>query len=131
MTGFGWPVVPSGLRDLLLLLQRRYGTALPPVYVTENGCAFPDVPDEHGAVHDPQRIAFLAAHLRALREAMSAGVDVRGYLVWSILDNFEWAEGFGQRFGLVHVDFDTQRRTPKDSYAWLRDELAGQSRNRT
>ncbi|HET9658152.1 MAG TPA: GH1 family beta-glucosidase [Kineosporiaceae bacterium] len=125
-TGFGWPVVPSGLRDLLLQLGDRYGDALPPVYVTENGCSYPDAPDGSGAVHDPDRIAYLDGHLRALHEAMAAGVDVRGYFVWSILDNFEWSQGYSQRFGLVHVDFGTQRRTPKDSYAWLRDQLARQ-----
>jgi beta-glucosidase len=125
-TGFGWPVVPSGLRDLLLTLGERYGDGLPPVYVTENGCSYPDAPGPDGAVHDPERIAYLDGHLRALYEAMVAGVDVRGYFVWSILDNFEWSEGYTQRFGLVHVDFETQRRTPKDSYSWLRDQLARQ-----
>jgi beta-glucosidase len=127
-TGFGWPIVPSGLRDLMLILRERYGDALPPVYVTENGCSFPDTLDADGAVHDPDRIAYLDGHLRALHEAIAAGVDVRGYFVWSILDNFEWAEGYSQRFGLVHVDFATQRRTPKDSYAWLRDQLSRQPR---
>jgi beta-glucosidase len=126
LTGFGWPIVPSGLRDLLLGLRERYGDALPPIYVTENGCAFPDEIDAGGAVHDQNRIAYLDGHLRALHEAMTAGVDVRGYFVWSILDNFEWAEGYHQRFGLVHVDFETQHRTPKDSYAWLRDQLTRQ-----
>jgi beta-glucosidase len=127
-TGFGWPIVPSGLRDLMLGLRERYGDALPPIYVTENGCSFPDAPDPQGAVQDPDRIAYLDGHLRALHEAIAAGVDVRGYFVWSILDNFEWAEGYSQRFGLVHVDFATQRRTPKGSYAWLRDQLARQRR---
>jgi beta-glucosidase len=124
LTGFGWPVVPSGLRDLLLVLQDRYGGDLPPIYVTENGCSYPDVVDADGTVPDPDRIAYLDGHLRALHEAMSARVDVRGYFVWSLLDNFEWSQGYHQRFGLVHVDFETQRRTPKDSYAWLRDQLA-------
>lgn len=126
LTGFGWPIVPSGLRDLLLGLRERYGDALPPIYVTENGCAFPDQVGAGGAVHDLDRIAYLDGHLRALHEAMATGVDVRGYFVWSILDNFEWAEGYHQRFGLVHVDFETQNRTPKDSYAWLRDQLTRQ-----
>jgi beta-glucosidase len=124
-TGFGWPVVPSGLRDLLVGLRDRYGPALPPVYVTENGCSYPDVVGEDGAVRDPQRVAFLDAHLRALHGAIEAGVDVRGYTVWSLLDNFEWAEGFDQRFGLVHVDYDTLARTPKESFAWYRDQIAG------
>jgi beta-glucosidase len=130
-TAFGWPVVPSALTDLLVGLRARYGKALPPIYITENGCSTHDtISESDGAdgqhVHDDARIDFLAAHLRALRAAMDAGVDVRGYLTWSLIDNFEWAEGFSQRFGLVHVDFETQRRTPKDSYHWLRDTLAAQ-----
>ncbi|MEV4642681.1 GH1 family beta-glucosidase [Actinoplanes sp. NPDC049548] len=119
-TAFGWPVVPDGLRELLVGLRERYGTALPPVYITENGCS------TDGSLHDADRIDYLDGHLRALHAAIGSGVDVRGYFVWSLLDNFEWAEGYSQRFGLVHVDYDTQRRTPRDSYAWLRDVLAGQ-----
>ena len=117
-TAFGWPVVPSGLRDLLVGLRERYGSALPPIYITENGCSTAD------GTADQFRIDFLDAHLSALNEAVAAGVDVRGYFVWSLLDNFEWAEGYSQRFGLVRVDFQTQERTPKDSYRWLRDRLA-------
>jgi beta-glucosidase len=113
-TGFGWPVVPAGLRELLVSLRDRYGDALPPVYVTENGCAYP-------GVEDPERIAYLESHTAAVADAIAAGVDVRGYFVWSLLDNFEWAEGYSQRFGLVHVDFATQKRTPKNSYGWYRD----------
>ncbi|GAA2688994.1 GH1 family beta-glucosidase [Streptomyces lunalinharesii] len=116
-TGFGWPVVPEALTELLLSFRDRYGAALPPVMITENGCAY-------DGIEDPERIAFLDGHLRALRTAMDAGVDVRGYFVWSLLDNFEWAEGFGQRFGLVHVDYTTLRRTPKASYRWLRGVVA-------
>jgi beta-galactosidase len=123
-TAFGWPVVPDGLRELLVGLRDRYGPALPPVYVTENGCSQPDEPDEHGVIDDLARIAYLDGHLRALDAARAAGVDVRGYFVWSLTDNFEWAEGYHQRFGLVHVDFATQRRTPKASYHWYRDEIA-------
>ncbi|MBO4210556.1 GH1 family beta-glucosidase [Micromonospora echinofusca] len=120
-TAFDWPVAPDGLHDLLTGLHTRYGTALPPVEITESGCAYDDVPDADGRVHDPERIAYLDGHLRAVRRAMADGVDVRGYFVWSLLDNWEWAEGFTKRFGLVHVDFDTQQRTPKSSYAWFRD----------
>jgi beta-glucosidase len=122
-TGYGWPIVPDGLRELLVGLRERYGDALPPVYVTENGASFPDRPGPDGAVHDEPRIDFLAGHLRAVRAALDAGVDVRGYFVWSLLDNFEWAAGHTQRFGLVHVDYPTQRRTPTDSYHWLRRRL--------
>ncbi|MEV7227020.1 GH1 family beta-glucosidase [Polymorphospora sp. NPDC051019] len=122
-TGFGWPVVPEGLRDILVTLTRRYGDALPPLYVTESGCSYPDVVGPDGDCADPDRIAYLDGHLRAVRDAIDEGADVRAYFVWSLLDNFEWAEGFSQRFGLVHVDFDTQVRTPKTSYAWYRDAI--------
>ncbi|WNM37333.1 GH1 family beta-glucosidase [Micromonospora halotolerans] len=120
-TAFDWPVVPDGLRELLLQLHQRYGDALPPIQITESGCAYDDVPDADGRVPDPERIAYLDGHLRAVHEALTAGVPVTGYFVWSLLDNWEWAEGFTKRFGLVHVDYPTQRRTPKSSYAWFRD----------
>jgi beta-glucosidase len=125
-TAFGWPVVPEGLTELLVGLRERYGAALPPVFITENGCSTDDAPDPDGRVHDAARIAFLDGHLRALHDAIAAGVDVRGYLTWSLIDNFEWAEGYSQRFGLVRVDYDSLRRTPKDSYYWLQGALAEQ-----
>ncbi|MFD8479563.1 GH1 family beta-glucosidase [Kitasatospora sp. NPDC059673] len=117
-THFGWPVVPEGLRELLLLLRDRYGAALPPITVTESGCSTDDTLD------DTFRIDYLSGHLDALARAATDGIDVRGYCTWSLLDNFEWAEGFGERFGLVHVDFTTQARTPKASYGWYRDLIA-------
>ncbi|MGC1212444.1 MAG: GH1 family beta-glucosidase [Micromonospora sp.] len=123
-TAFDWPVVPDGLRDLLVWLRDTYGEALPPIQVTESGCAYDDVPDADGRVDDPERIAYLDGHLRAVRAAIDEGVDVTGYFVWSLLDNWEWAEGFTKRFGLVHVDYATQRRTPKASYAWYRDQVS-------
>ncbi|PRX99452.1 GH1 family beta-glucosidase [Allonocardiopsis opalescens] len=126
ITAFGWPIVPDGLRELLELFHHRYGGALPPLYVTENGASFPDVVADDGTVPDPSRIDFLDGHVRAVAAAIDAGVDVRGYFAWSLLDNFEWAEGYTQRFGLVHVDFETQRRTPKDSFHWYRDLIAAQ-----
>jgi len=126
-TAFGWPVVPSGLRDLLVGLRDRYDTALPPIFITESGCSTTDEVAPDGRVHDTARIDYLDGHLRALRQAIAEGVDVRGYFVWSLLDNFEWAEGYSQRFGLVRVDYDTQARTPKDSFAWLRAALKDQS----
>ena len=122
-TAFGWPVVPGGLTELLLLTRRRYGAALPPVHITENGCSLPDQPQQ-GQVADQDRIAYLRDHIDAVAAAVAEGVDVRGYFTWSLLDNFEWAEGYHQRFGLVHVDFRTQVRTPKASYAWYRDRIA-------
>jgi beta-glucosidase len=116
VTEFGWPVVPEGLTELLTDLHRRYGM---PTYVTENGCAYAQWPQ------DGQRIDYLSGHVAAVHAAIEAGADVRGFFVWSILDNFEWAEGYTKRFGLVHVDFDTQVRTPKASYHWYRDFIAG------
>jgi beta-glucosidase len=123
VTDFGWPVVPEGLTDLLTAFRDRYGDRLPPVVITENGCSYEGVDDR-------ERIAYLDAHIRALHRAIEAGVDVRGYFVWSLLDNFEWAEGFARRFGLVHVDFHTLRRTPKASYRWLREVLREQREGR-
>ena len=118
-TAFGWPVVPDGMTRTLTMLRGRYGDALPPIHVTENGAAY------HG-IDDPERVSYLDGHLRAVRRAMDAGVDVRGYFCWSLIDNFEWAEGFTKRFGLVHVDFATLERTPKTSYAWYADLIAAQ-----
>jgi beta-glucosidase len=123
-TAFGWPVVPEGLREVLGWLHTTYGALLPPVYVTENGCAYDDEVGPDGRVHDPERIAYLDGHLRAVADAVTDGVDVRGYYTWSLLDNFEWAEGYTKRFGLVHVDYDTLARTPKDSFTWYRDLVA-------
>jgi beta-glucosidase len=124
LTYFGWPVVPEALREMLVELRRRYGDALPPIHITENGCAYDDQLDSAGRCDDPDRVSYLDAHIAAVREAQAAGVDVRGYFVWSMLDNFEWAEGYTKRFGLVHVDFATGRRTPKTSYTWYRDLIA-------
>ena len=95
--------------------------------MTENGCAYDIEPGPDGSIVDSDRIAYLDGHVRALRAAMDAGVDVRGYCVWSLMDNWEWAEGFGKRFGLVHVDFATLARTPKASYAWYRDLITRSS----
>ncbi|MFC9455261.1 GH1 family beta-glucosidase [Streptomyces sp. NPDC056983] len=119
VTDFGWPVVPEALTELLLAFRDRYGDRLPPLVITENGCSYEGVDDQ-------ERIAYLDGHLRALHRALEAGVDVRGYFVWSLMDNFEWAEGYARRFGLVHVDYTTLERTPKASYHWLRDVLRAQ-----
>ncbi|GAA4430933.1 GH1 family beta-glucosidase [Actinokineospora soli] len=124
-TDFGWPIVPSGLRDTVMMFAERYGDALPPVYITESGCSFHDPDPVDGRVPDQARIDYHAAHLDALAEAIAAGVDVRGYFAWSATDNFEWAAGYAERFGLVHIDYATQKRTPKDSYYWYRDLIRG------
>ena len=124
VTAFGWPVIPAGLTEMLTTLAGRYGDRLPPVYITENGCSVADEPDAAGAIDDQPRISYLDSHIRAVADAITAGVDVRGYLVWSLLDNFEWAEGYHQRFGLVHVDFGTQQRTPKASFGWFADLIS-------
>jgi beta-glucosidase len=126
VTNFGWPVIPAGLTELLVMLRDRYPAQLPPVYITENGCSVADEPDAAGTVDDQPRIGYLDSHIRAVADAIIAGVDVRGYLVWSLLDNFEWAEGYHQRFGIVYVDYETQRRIPKASYHWYRDLIAAQ-----
>jgi len=119
-TQLGWPIEPVGLYETLVTLRQRYPD-LPPVYITENGCAWPD----EAGMPDQRRIDFIESHLAALQRAMADGADVRGYFYWSLLDNFEWALGYEPRFGLVHVDYNTQVRTPKASYAWLRDALPG------
>jgi beta-glucosidase len=123
VTAFGWAIAPDGLTEVLLQLQKRYGDQLPPVVISENGCAVDDVVDAEGKCDDHERVSFLAAHLDAMQTALDAGVDVRGFYAWSLLDNYEWAAGYTKRFGLVHVDYDTQRRTPKTSYGWLRDQI--------
>lgn len=124
-TEMGWEIYPEGLPALLLKLKAEYD--LPPIYITENGMARADQVED-GQVHDPERIAFVQSHLAALREAIDAGVDVRGYFLWSLLDNFEWNSGYAKRFGIVHVDYETQRRTIKDSGYWYRAFLGGRGR---
>ncbi len=114
-TAMDWEVNPDGLRLLLVRLGREYPT-LPPLYVTENGGAYNgDIVDSDGHVHDPDRTVYILQHIQAVGEAIGEGADVRGYFLWSFLDNFEWAWGFHKRFGIVHVDYDTQVRTVKDS----------------
>ena len=117
-TSMGWPIEASGLLELLLRLEREYSPGR--IFLTENGAAFDDVPGPDGVVHDDARIAFLRDHVAAAGQALAAGVPLIGHLVWSLLDNFEWAEGYAKRFGLVQVDFETQVRTPKASAQWFR-----------
>ena len=125
LTAMGWPVEPAGLTRLLEWLRDTYPT-LPPIYITENGRACDDVVTPGGQVDDPDRVRYLDSHLRAVADAIGAGVDVRGYYCWSLMDNFEWAEGYARRFGLVHVDYATQQRTPKASFGWFRALIADQ-----
>jgi beta-glucosidase len=118
-TAMGWAIEPASLTEVLLRLRRDY----PPIrlYVTENGAAFDDRVGPDGRVDDRERIAFLHDHLLAAHRAIEEGVPVAGYFVWSFLDNFEWAEGYSKRFGLVHVDYETQERIPKESARWYRE----------
>jgi beta-glucosidase len=117
-TAMGWPVEPDGLTELLVRLHEEYTEG--PIYITENGRAVYDYVDPEGGVDDEERVAFLDAHFRAAHDAMEQGVNLQGYLVWSLLDNFEWAEGYSKRFGIVFVDYGTQRRIPKMSARWYR-----------
>jgi beta-glucosidase len=121
VTAMRWPIDASGLSDLLRWLDAEYSPGR--MLVTENGAAFDDAPDALGQVRDERRIAFLRDHIAAAHEAVSAGVPLEGYLIWSLLDNFEWAEGYSRRFGIVHVDFSTQRRVPKASARWYSEVI--------
>jgi beta-glucosidase len=114
-TPIGWPIVPDAFRDTLLDINTRFRL---PIYVLENGTADDDKADSSGNIQDTGRVSYLQAYIAAMNDAISAGVDVRGYFVWSLLDNFEWTAGYSQRFGLVHVDFATQQRSPKASARW-------------
>jgi hypothetical protein len=120
-TAMGWPVDPEGLTEILVRIREEYADI--PLYVTENGRAVHDYVDPEGDVDDEERISYLDAHFRAAREAMDRGADLRGYMVWSFLDNFEWAEGYSKRFGLVFVDYGTQRRVPKASARWYSEVI--------
>jgi beta-glucosidase len=122
-TSMGWEVYPPAMGEALSWLRREYGN--PPVYITENGAAFDDALID-GAVHDPKRIAYIAAYLAEVQRAIAEGSDVRGYFVWSLLDNFEWAAGYSKRFGIVHVDYETQVRTIKSSGLWYADLIRAQ-----
>ncbi|WP_242107783.1 GH1 family beta-glucosidase [Luteimonas aquatica] len=128
-TETGWEVFPQGLTDLLLWFKKTYGDL--PVYITENGASFfdppvADVDAVSGArrVRDPLRIDYLRKHIGAVRDAIDAGVDIRGYMLWSLLDNMEWSLGYSKRFGMVHVNYGTQERTPKDSARWYSEVIA-------
>ncbi|PKL40080.1 MAG: beta-glucosidase [Spirochaetae bacterium HGW-Spirochaetae-1] len=121
-TSMGWEVHPPCIYDCLKTIQTEYGN--PPVYITENGAAFDDMVTD-GKVHDEKRIDYLSGYLAMVRKAMTEGADVRGYFVWSLLDNFEWAAGLGKRFGLVYVDYESQKRIIKDSGRWYSTLISG------
>jgi beta-glucosidase len=120
-TAMGWPVEPEGLTEILVRIKEEYADL--PIYVTENGRAVHDYIDPEGDVDDEERVSYLDAHFRAAHEAMDRGVDLRGYMVWSFLDNFEWAEGYSKRFGIVFVEYGTQLRVPKSSARWYSEVI--------
>jgi beta-glucosidase len=126
LTTMGWEQDPSGLHEILVRVRRDYGDV--PIAITENGAAFDDGDVVDGYVDDPARVEYLQGHLAALAQAIADGVDVRRYYVWSLLDNFEWEHGYEQRFGIVHVDYETQRRVPKRSGLWYRDHIKASRR---
>jgi beta-glucosidase len=121
VTDMGWPIDATGLTDLLVRLHKDYGV---PTMITENGAAYPTGPDEHGEVNDVERVDYLRSHIAAVHDAIAAGADVRGYTAWSLMDNFEWAFGYDKRFGIVHVDYATQKRTPKASAKFYAEVIA-------
>ena len=120
-TDMGWEIYPEGLSDCLSWVTERYGEI--PLYITENGAAFDDGPDEEGRIHDTRRVDYFRSHLLAAHRALQNGVPLRGYFAWSLLDNFEWAFGYAKRFGLIHVDFETQARTLKNSAHFYREVI--------
>ena len=121
-TDFGWDIYPQGLYEILTQMQQATGQI--PIEITENGCAYNQPPGPDGVCHDQKRIDYYRAHFLQLKRAIDAGVPVRGYHAWSLMDNFEWTSGYTQHFGLVHVDFDILKRTPKDSFHWYKDVIA-------
>ena len=125
-TAAGWPVTPKSMYYAPKFIYERYGV---PLYITENGMSAHDMGSEDGCVHDPNRIDFLKMYLRELRRAASDGVDLRGYFEWSFLDNFEWKQGYNERFGIVYVDYATQKRIPKDSAYWYQKVIAANGEN--
>ncbi|GGO23316.1 beta-glucosidase [Microbispora rosea subsp. aerata] len=121
VTSMGWEVDDSGLLEMLRRIADEYPRI--PLYISENGAAYDDVIGEDGSVHDPERVAYIDAHLRVCHQAIQAGIPLRGYFAWSLMDNFEWAWGYGKRFGLVYVDYETQARTMKSSALWYADTI--------
>ena len=121
LTAMGWEVYPEALYEQLIDLKENYGN--PTVYVTENGAAFNDELNADNEIHDNRRVRYLQNHLTAVHNALKSGVNIQGYFVWSLLDNFEWSEGYEKRFGIIYVDYDTQTRIPKKSYHWYQNTI--------
>jgi beta-glucosidase len=115
----GWEIYPDGMTEVLTRVSRDYTQV--PLYITESGAAFADLVIRDGQVQDQDRVDYMRSHISGAKDAIDQGVDLRGYFAWSLLDNFEWTFGYAKRFGLVHVDFDTQVRTPKQSAFWYRE----------
>jgi beta-glucosidase len=122
VTGMGWEISPTAFFEQLLDIRDRYGSV--PIYITENGAGYEEKPGPDSQVHDSNRIEYLAGYLGAVHRAIEAGVNVKGYFVWSLLDNFEWAYGYAKRFGIVHVDYPTMTRTPKQSFDYFSKVVA-------
>ena len=129
LTDMGWPLTPEGLERLLIRWHKEHGDKLPDLYITENGVAYDDGPNPDGRIKDQRRIDYLSTHLKAISNAIAQGSPVKGYYQWSLMDNFEWALGYDKRFGIVHVDFDTQKRIIKDSGYWYRDQIKNNGNN--
>jgi beta-glucosidase len=124
-TDMGWEVYPDGLHALLTRLRDEYSPSA--IYITENGAAYSDAPGPDGTVQDIRRREYVEQHLNAALRSMQDGVPLRGYFLWSLLDNFEWAHGYSKRFGITYVDYTTLRRVPKHSAYWYRDFIADQA----
>jgi beta-glucosidase len=122
-TDMGWPITPDGIRNLLVRWTRELGDRCPDLYITENGCAYDDEPGADGEVHDERRISYLNKHLVSIAKAIEEGAPLKGYYQWSLMDNFEWALGYAKRFGIVHVNYETQKRTVKDSAKWYSEVI--------
>ena len=124
-TDFGWEIYPPGIYDLLMKLKNEY--KVQNIYITENGCSYGDGPNSEGKINDKRRIEYYHSHLTELKRAIEDGIPCNGYFAWSLMDNFEWAQGFSQRFGLIWVDFETLERIPKDSYYWYKKYISENS----
>lgn len=129
LTDMGWPLNPEGIGDLAIRWQQEFQKDLPPIYITENGVAYDDDLNANGEITDNRRIEYIRTHLQSIARAIKFGAPVKGYYHWSLMDNFEWALGYGKRFGIVHVDFKTQQRTLKNSAKWYKEVIANNGKD--